>query len=396
MNSPYFQGGGGAGGWGPPGGLAQIYEQRRQALKEAGQTIGGLAGGLAAGGIGAFQGAANPGLLGKETKSGGAFQGFLQNFQADQQRQPGGGFSGLLGGGRRGGGGMGADGAPNPDGMNVKQLMELDKASTSFRNAMKSSIPTTEGQDLRIFGMTDDEWKTAGARDRWGSIQNFLRERQDQQSQQAFEMGMKTAAARLQAQQMEMEQAGAQQATMGRLQEFINTPQPPVMANRGLNPNTLAQFAQQNPEVASIPAFRNLTQFAQDMQPKPPSGWNLAPGATMPGPNGTTLTATSPNSVQVVQPETTKATKELSQVYPWLMAEDDTQYLQGLRTINDPAELQNVIKARQEFNRTMGKHDPINEAIASILVGSLGGKLPSAPAAAPKARKYNPETKRIE
>jgi hypothetical protein len=96
-------------------------------------------------------------------------------------------------------------------------------------------------------------------------------------------------------------------AVMQVLQGVTITAQPAPLT---LNPGTLAQFAQQNPGVASTPGFRNLSQFAQDMQPKPPSCWNLAPGVTMPGPNGSVLTATSHNSIQVVEPQTSKATKE--------------------------------------------------------------------------------------
>src|ERR1039458_8852962 len=144
MQSPYFNGSGGGVSFMPPHGLAEILSQReKDTVSELG-SIGKVAGGLAAGGIGAFQGAANPGVFGgatpASTDSEGGYvpatpgtspaSGAMQGFAANYQHAMGGGGSSFAdmvqGNGPSSGGGGG--GAPP----NFKQLQLQGKAADSM------------------------------------------------------------------------------------------------------------------------------------------------------------------------------------------------------------------------------------------------------------------------
>lgn len=184
-NSPYFDGGNVGAGWGPPAGLAQMLAQRDEELQNASKSIGKMAGGLGAGVVGAFQGAANPEVFGAGTsKSSGAFKGFAQNFVSD------------YGGGGKGGGGgsaasgigalMGQGGGSTP---NFKQLAEAGKTADAFRKMMRASTPTLPGEDPNIFGMSDDQWNAAGSHDKAGVLQAYAQSLKTQGVQQGLEQG---------------------------------------------------------------------------------------------------------------------------------------------------------------------------------------------------------------
>jgi len=185
MPSPYFLSNSGS-NWGPPAGLAAMLAERDRQMQEAGKSIGALAGGLGAGAVGAFQGAANPGALGKTTGAGGALAGFAQNFASDYNGGGRGGAGGSPASGIQAlmGGGGGGGGTPN-----VKQLNEAAKTADAFRNMMKASTPAMPGEEPKIFGVTDDEWKAKGAREKSGVLEAFAAQLKTQGVQLGIQQG---------------------------------------------------------------------------------------------------------------------------------------------------------------------------------------------------------------
>lgn len=166
--SPYFDNNVGA-GWGPQGSAIQEMLNRDSQMAQKGADfLGNMAGGLAGGAIGAFQGKANPSVFGAETTpSQGASQGFWQNFNK---------YSGFNGnGGNSGGGGGGVGnminsfanvGQSGSGNMNVKQLLEFGKAADSYRKAVQAGTPTLAGEDHMTFGLSDEEWQAKSALER--------------------------------------------------------------------------------------------------------------------------------------------------------------------------------------------------------------------------------------
>lgn len=247
MISPYFAGGG-APSFMPPPGLMEGLAARDKQLQEDGKSIGKMAGGLVSGVSGAFQGAGAAkagGVFEPGTSVGsGAMQGFARNWQASQG-EGGGGMGGLAslvqGGGASGGGGAGFTG-----GMNMKQFAALGKTADSLREAMRTSIPTVEGQDPKVFGMTDDEWKHAGTDRKISSLQAYQQAQALQAQQQGYELGkmhMAEYAAQI-AKRKQDEQANAQVGPfMQRYTTLTSVPE-----------GTATNMVEQNPPVGMKPA----------------------------------------------------------------------------------------------------------------------------------------------
>lgn len=181
MNSPYFSGGG-VPSFMPPPGLMQSLIERDKQMQEDAKSIGKMAGSFTAGIGGAIGGASNPGVFGGDTSAtSGAMQGFMHNFNAGMNGGGASGFAGMVGGGGQGGGG-------GP--MNFKQLAALGKTSDGLRETIRSMTPTVEGQDVKILGMTDEEWKHAGTYDKVNALGMYQQQQQMQAAEQGRRLGM--------------------------------------------------------------------------------------------------------------------------------------------------------------------------------------------------------------
>lgn len=205
MSSPYIGSNVGS-NWGTPSNLAaMLYERDRELQQSAGQ-IGKLAGAVGAGAVGAFQGAANPGVFGGGTSTGsGAMQGFAQNYASDWQGGQGGGGSGISGLMARGGdeGGSGGGGTPN-----FKQLQHAGKAADSMWKAAAEGMLTKGSEDVRAFGKTKEEWDTLGSQDKFAVIAGAIKGQQQKAVMQAYDAGQQhfaQAAQEMMARQQDME-----------------------------------------------------------------------------------------------------------------------------------------------------------------------------------------------
>jgi hypothetical protein len=86
--------------------------------------------------------------------------------------------------------------------------------------------------------------------------------------------------------------------------------------------------------------------------------------------------------------------KETAANHPWIFTEDTNELVRGLEQL-DPQERDRVIALRTAYNRMTGRNDPLAEALAMMLTGGRGASKDK-PAPAPKVRKWNPDTGRIE
>jgi len=158
--SPYI-GNNVGGGWGNFSGVQAMLERDWQSNKQGWDAMGAIGGALGSGTVGAFQGAANPGVMGKQTPAGGAFQGFMTNVDASLNQGGGGGTPSAF----SGGGGRSQGGA-----MNFKQLELAGKSADSMWKAMAEGALTAPGEEPSAFGVTKGQWSTLGSREKMAVV----------------------------------------------------------------------------------------------------------------------------------------------------------------------------------------------------------------------------------
>lgn len=294
MNSPYMMQGG-APSFGPPPGLAQILAQRDQELQSNSKGIGDTLGKFGAGAVGAMQGSSSPGTFGAGTSAAmGGVKGFMQNFAAAGNGGGGGSsFADMVnprGGGSGGGAGGGSGGAPG--GMSVNQLKLASKTADAFRAQMASQTPSTDDEDPKVLGHTDDEWDTLGAADKWSAVQGYV------QGQVQNEVGARLQDYAAQAQERTA-QAKAGQDAGTFLKAYAGDLPKGVEDNAQ---NRLKQGLGGLPPGADVnralpQALNSLAKFAQ-IGAAATKGWKLDPTDTVPGPDGSVGVPQSPNSLQ--------------------------------------------------------------------------------------------------
>lgn len=282
------------GGWGPPQGVAYMLAKDREQVEQGFKALGAVGGAVGAGAIGGVQGAMSPETFGAGTSPGsGAMQGFAMNYKnaggPGSGGGQGGGFSSLIGGGEGGGSGGGG---------NFKQLQAKGKVADQFRELMKSSTPTMEGEDPKILGVTDDHWKTMGANEKFGTVANIFQAQQMQASQMAYKKGMADFA-----------RAADEQRARAAFKTFVQqnpnaTPQDTLRAGlaAGVNADDLARFAQAQKYIASETPENNFfkpgdTNFALPSVPgylRVPTGPNTSQILTDPNVSGKAVAITGP------------------------------------------------------------------------------------------------------
>lgn len=184
--SPYGRGGGVT--FQPPAGIAALIAQDRANVEQGLRTLGSVAGGIGAGAIGAAQAAASPETFGAGTSKGSAaLQGFAQNYENAMNDQSS-GVGALMGG--RGRGGVAGGGG----GTNFKQLQLAGKTADSFREMVKSQERVMPGQEASTLGVSDDQWKTMGALEKFSTVGQMFQAQQYQAAEQAYRKGLQDYA----------------------------------------------------------------------------------------------------------------------------------------------------------------------------------------------------------
>ena len=247
MATPYFNSGNVGAQWGPPPGLAAFREQQSRALAEAADSLGNVAGMIGGGAVGAFQGAASPEVFGAGTsKTSGAFQGFAQNVAAGQGGGGGmGGFSSMINGG--GGGG----GTPN-----FKQLKQSGKdAESAFRTFANKGLGPDGKEQLKLGGMTFEEFENFGSREKVGFVQSVKSGMELERLKQGIELG-KAQMAQFVAHTAALNQETAAEKAQG---PFWNT-----MAS-GMTPRTTNETVMAGPglipQPITVPVTRTPSQL---------------------------------------------------------------------------------------------------------------------------------------
>jgi hypothetical protein len=90
----------------------------------------------------------------------------------------------------------------------------------------------------------------------------------------------------------------------------------------------------------------------------------------------------------------TKPEDIIAPINDWILTDDDKEFAEQLRRVGDPQVRDAIIEVRRKFNSAMGRTDDFMDRLEGML-GNPSAES-SKPKPASKARKYNPETQRIE
>lgn len=210
-------------------GFAQLLEARNRRNDVALQQIGDFAGELGAGIIGAVQankidpasavgktGPEMPKTFGQEAFGdktsgfGNALRAGLMNFN-------------LAGGGDGGSafGRMTNPGGASSAAMNFKQFAALGKTADGLRETIGASTPTLPGQQPKILGYTDDEWKHLGTADKANAMQSW----QQEQQAKATMLGYDTALQHFHQVKQQMSRTAAADAADAAFPKYIKAAQ---------------------------------------------------------------------------------------------------------------------------------------------------------------------------
>lgn len=255
--------------YGSPNGLALLLAQRNRDNAEAMDNIGQFAGAVGAGIGGAVQARRNPELLAQAygAGKGSAAQAGFTNFAAA--------YGG--GGGGTGFGGLKTSGGSGGPGMNFKQLAELGKAADATRSAMIAGMPTVGDETPNVFG-TDEEWKTMGAREKFGRVQEFVQVNAEKAALQKMALIGQQMEAQRQALGQETEFGQAMSTAQGRINNAALAEGNGPVRTRAAGLNEFAQVA--SPQAWAAPqasAFREEAARGAETA-------GMTPGAMMPIP----------------------------------------------------------------------------------------------------------------
>jgi hypothetical protein len=190
MISPYYEGSQGE-QYAVPG-LAALLMQRNNMNQEAWGQLDNVARGVGAGVVGAVQAYQNPQAFGDGTSSGfAALKGAAMNY----------------------------NNATTGTGQNFKQFAAMGKAADSVREALKANTPTLPGEQPKVMGYTDDEWKHIGTDKQVQALSGFQQALQAKTAMQAYDMGQQHLLMAQQQMAAEKQQMAGRQKFAGMYQQ---------------------------------------------------------------------------------------------------------------------------------------------------------------------------------